>query len=207
MKIKDLIKSPWYIATLILCALLACTLFFVIISDQSERADDVPNTETTTSDSSLTNVPDHSNQGTAYAPEEITDIYDNNDNPSIAPEVYTYFSESKVKENVLLDALLTEGDVDFILNELNESEEVPFYEVVFETKDKYRKYIYKVNAFTGLLRSRTYYNADDIWDEGNIFMKHEGKNAKWYDEIWEKGIPDGKRGSQSFYNEPIYTEE
>ena len=278
MKLKDLIKSPWYIFTLILCAVLACILLIVVTHNPEEQVNNMPDAKTPSSYLSLDYAMTHVCLVAGITPSEIMDFhisYNNGNSPALtyditltfdghtyqykaeqtengevivsptsptentlkdelpddtsqitAPEEgstsseistpaiepegnpsYHYVSTTKVKENVLLDSLLTEDDVDFVTIELNESEEVPFYEVVFETKDKYRKYIYKVNAFTGLLRSRTYYNADDIWDEGNIFMKHEGKNAKWYDEIWEKGIPDGKRGSQSFYNEPIYTEE
>lgn len=115
-----------------------------------------------------------------------------------------------VKEYVLLDSKLDSDEVNFISVELNESSEPPIYEIVFETTNGYRKYIYHANALNGLLRDRTYYNADDVVDEANIFMIEEGKNAKYYDVIWDNSdgynVPDGKRGSQSFYVEPVYVE-
>ena len=115
-----------------------------------------------------------------------------------------------VKEYVLLDSKLDSDEINFISVELNESSEPPIYEIVFETTNGYRKYIYHANALNGLLRDRTYYNADDVVDEANIFMIEEGKNAKYYDVIWDNSdgynVPDGKRGSQSFYGDPVFVE-
>ena len=115
-----------------------------------------------------------------------------------------------VKEYVLLDSKLDSDEINFISVELNKSSEPPIYEIVFETTNGYRKYIYHANALNGLLRDRTYYNADDVVDEANIFMIKEGKNAKYYDVIWDNSdgynVPDGKRGSQSFYGDPVYVE-
>lgn len=274
MKLKDLIRSPWYIATLILCAVLTCILLIVITHNQDEQVNDIPDTETPISYHSLDDVMNNVCLAAGVTPSEIIAFHIIYNNGNLSPLTYDitltcdghiyqykaeqsengevivspivhaedkvkdelpdnaeettpkiendspatyvpsdeleekpdddYISTMKIKENVLLDALLTEADVDFVTIKLSEKQAVPIYEVVFETKDKYRKYIYQVNASTGLLRSRTYYNADDLWDEENIFMKQEGQNAKWYDEIWEEGIPDGKRGNQSFYDEPIY---
>lgn len=274
MKLKDLIRSPWYIATLILCIVLICILLIVVTHNQNGQVSDMPDAETSVSHFSLDDIMNHVCLASGVTTSEIANfhIICNNGNsasltynitltysghtyhykaeqsengeiivssivhaedkvkdelpdnaeettPKIendSPATYVpsdefeekldddYISTMKIKENVLLDALLTEADVDFVTIKLSEKQAVPIYEVVFETKDKYRKYIYQVNASTGLLRSRTYYNADDLWDEENIFMKQEGQNAKWYDEIWEEGIPDGKRGNQSFYDEPIY---
>ena len=115
-----------------------------------------------------------------------------------------------VKEYVLLDSKLDSDEINFISVELNKSSEPPIYEIVFETTNGYRKYIYHANALNGLLRDRTYYNADDVVDEANIFMIKEGKNAKYYDVIWDNSdgynVPDGKRGSQSFYGDPVFVE-
>ena len=115
-----------------------------------------------------------------------------------------------VKEYVLLDSKLDSNEINFISVELNKSSEPPIYEIVFETTNGYRKYIYHANALNGLLRDRTYYNADDVVDEANVFMIKEGKNAKYYDVIWDNSdgynVPDGKRGSQSFYGEPVFVE-
>ena len=212
MKRKNIIKSPWCILLLLLCAMLTCTLFIVITCNQEKTVNDTANAALPQNDEVIV-LPNTSPTVTPEAspPDEpssaINDTSSELPPPSAESENNNYVSTARVKENVLLDALLTEDDVDFVSIELNENDSVPVYEVVFETKDQYRKYIYQVNAATGLLRSRTYYNADDVWDEENIFMKHEGRNAKWHDIIWEEGIPDGKRGSQSFYNEPVYVEE
>ena len=115
-----------------------------------------------------------------------------------------------VKYFVLLNSKLFSDDINFISVELNKSSEPPIYEIVFETTNGYRKYIYHANALNGLLRDRTYYNADDVVDEANIFMIKEGKNAKYYDVIWDNSdgynVPDGKRGSQSFYGDPVFVE-
>lgn len=123
-----------------------------------------------------------------------------------------YADVELVKERVLMDSLLDEERVNFLPFTLDESGETPVYEVVFETKDGYRKYIYHVNALNGLLQDRTYYNADDLCDEENIFWCWENeeddgaRETYTYYNIWENLKTQAHRGSQSFYGEPVYPE-
>lgn len=123
-----------------------------------------------------------------------------------------YADTALVKERVLMDSLLKEEKVNFISITLDESGETPLYEIVFETKDGYRKYIYHANALNGLLRDRTYYNADDVCDEDNIFWyweneEDDGARASYtYYNIWENLKTQSQRGGQSFYDEPVYPE-
>lgn len=117
-----------------------------------------------------------------------------------------YVSKELVKSQVLKDSENQVSDVHFISIELDEKQIPPIYEVVFESKNGYRRYIYQVNALNGLLRHRTYYNQDDLWDEENIFYHIEGEDDdNSMARLWDADCRTNK-GSQSYYNEPVYPE-
>lgn len=117
-----------------------------------------------------------------------------------------YVSKELVKSQVLKDSENQVSDVHFISIELDEKQIPPIYEVVFESKNGYRRYIYQVNALTGLLRHRTYYNQDDLWDEENIFYHIEGEDDdNSMARLWDADCRTNK-GGQSYYNEPVYPE-
>ncbi|MCI8608972.1 MAG: hypothetical protein HFE73_04940 [Firmicutes bacterium] len=115
-----------------------------------------------------------------------------------------YASVELVKERVLMDTQLRADQVTFLSVTLDENTEPPMYEIIFETLDGYRKYIYHANAITGLLHDRTYYNIDDVYDEDNIFLHSDGDSGNTLvEKIWDEFR---LQGHQSFYDEPVYPE-
>ncbi len=93
--------------------------------------------------------------------------------------------------------------------ELDASSDVAIYNVVMEPTNpdlKGDKYIYKVNAKTGLIRYRVYYDHENREDEEQIGLYHDRGDAsdettEQWNRYWEAGfVPDG----QLFYeNMPI----
>ena len=128
-----------------------------------------------------------------------------NPKPKPAP-ASPYVSKDVVKAQVLKDADLSETLAVFRSITLNEESDPPIYDVVFESSNGYVKYIYQVNALNGLLRSRTYYNADDKWDEGNIFLYYDGDDDSYEEGLWDEGCRTNK-GGQSFYNAPVFPDD
>lgn len=132
---------------------------------------------------------------------------DSNPKPKPQPAPASpYVSKDVVKAQVLKDADLSENLAVFRSITLNEESDPPIYDVVFESSNGYVKYIYQVNALNGLLRSRTYYNADDKWDEGNIFLYYDGDDDSYEEGLWDEGCRTNK-GGQSFYNAPVFPDD
>ena len=101
--------------------------------------------------------------------------------------VSKYVSESKVKESILGDLQYDDNpeDLVFVSIALDETQTPPMYDVIAETADKYRKHIYKVNAETGLIRDRIFYNADNFEEEGQIGL-HKERGDSSEPEPWNK---------------------
>ena len=101
--------------------------------------------------------------------------------------VSKYVSESKVKESILGDLQYDDNpeDLVFVSIALDETQTPPVYDVIAETADKYRKHIYKVNAETGLIRDRIFYNADNFEEEGQIGL-HKERGDSSEPEPWNK---------------------
>ena len=209
MKAKDILKSPLFLITLTLFICLAVAFLIFEVGHENESV----GIEDKKFENKINDETGEDTDSKEASSNSTSQTSGSNASSSSAKEYSTkskYADIELVKEYVLLDSKLDSDEINFISVELNKSSEPPIYEIVFETTNGYRKYIYHANALNGLLRDRTYYNADDVVDEANIFMIKEGQNAKYYDVIWDNSdgynVPDGKRGSQSFYGDPVYIE-
>ena len=107
--------------------------------------------------------------------------------PAQSQPVSKYVSEAKVKENILGDLQYSKEPEKLIFHsiELDESQEPAIYLVEVETADLYRKLFYQINAQTGLIRDRIFYNADNFEEEGQIGLHKEGGDSS-EPEPWNK---------------------
>ncbi|MBR4862049.1 MAG: hypothetical protein IKU09_07595 [Firmicutes bacterium] len=127
--------------------------------------------------------------------------------------VSKYVSEDKVKESILGDLQYDDNpeDLVFVSIALDETQTPPVYDVIAETADKYRKHIYKVNAETGLIRDRVFYNADNFDEEGQIGLYHErgdSSEPEAWNKYWELYCsPSGQVYHEGIPVIEIYTDE
>ncbi|MBR5488643.1 MAG: hypothetical protein IKV72_02985 [Firmicutes bacterium] len=127
--------------------------------------------------------------------------------------VSKYVSEDKVKESILGDLQYDDNpeDLVFVSIALDETQTPPVYDVIAETADKYRKHIYKVNAETGLIRDRVFYNADNFDEEGQIGLYHErgdSSEPEAWNQYWELYCsPSGQVYHEGIPVIEIYTDE
>lgn len=101
-----------------------------------------------------------------------------------------YVTGEKVMESILGDLQYSNNPDKLIFRtiELDESLEPAVYHVTAETSDLYRKLIYKVNAETGLIRDRIFYNADNFEEEGQIGLHKEigdSSEPEPWNQYWE----------------------
>lgn len=133
--------------------------------------------------------------------------------PQSSKPVSRFVSEEKVKASILGDLQYDDNpeDLVFLSITLDESQDPPVYDVIAETADKYRKHVYKVNAETGLIRDRVFYNADNFDEEGQIGLYHErgdSSEPEAWNKYWELYCsPSGQAYHEGIPVIKIYTDE
>lgn len=133
--------------------------------------------------------------------------------PQSSKPVSRFVSKEKVKASILGDLQYDDNpeDLVFLSITLDESQDPPVYDVIAETADKYRKHVYKVNAETGLIRDRVFYNADNFDEEGQIGLYHErgdSSEPEAWNKYWELYCsPSGQAYHEGVPVIKIYTDE
>lgn len=217
---KKWMKSPALWGTVILCLISAGIIVYMGTEiNRTHKEIETLETQLSVLENELDELremaenEDFVQKETAEQTEPVKPQTDPGGKPAQSQPVSKYVSESKVKESVLGDLQYDDNpeDLVFVSIILDESQEPPVYDVIAEPSDKYRKHIFKVNAETGLIRDRVFYNADNFEEEEQIGLYHErgdSSEPETWNQYWEMYCsPSGQAYYEGFPVIEIYTEE